>query len=330
MPAPSSDVVPGLGRRGVALGVVSAASFGTSGPFAKALLATGWSPGAAVTARIAVAAALLAPPTWMAMRGRWHLVRPHAAMIALYGLLAVGGCQLFYFTAVQTLSVGVALLLEYLGLILVVAWLWVRHRARPRRWTVIGMVLAVVGLVLVLDVTGDMEVDPAGVLWGLAAAVGLAAYFVISARDTGDLPPLAMAAGGMVVATVVLLAAGALGLMRMERSTADTELAGLTLPWWGPVLGLALVAGAFAYAVGIEAARELGSKVAAFVGLTEVLFAVLFAWLLLDELPLTVQLLGGVCIVGGVAAVRYDELRGGAPLDEALPTADAVGAEALP
>jgi drug/metabolite transporter (DMT)-like permease len=184
--------------------------------------------------------------------------------------------------------------------------------------------------VLVLDVTGDMEVDLAGVLWGLAAAVGLAAYFVISARDTGDLPPLAMAAGGMVVATVVLLAAGAAGLMRMERSTADTELAGLTLPWWGPVLGLALVAGAFAYAVGIEAARELGSKVAAFVGLTEVLFAVVFAWLLLDELPLPVQLLGGACIVGGVAAVRYDELRGDVPTNEALPAADAVGAEALP
>lgn len=328
MAAPPTS--PSWSGRGVALGLTSAASFATSGPFAKSLLAAGWSPGAAVTARIAFAGVLLALPTAAAMRGRWHLLRAQAGMIVLFGLLAVAGVQLFFFTAVQTLSVGVALLLEYLGLILVVVWLWVRHRSRPRRWTVAGMVLAVVGLVLVLDVTGDMDVDPGGVLWGLAAAVGLAAYFVISARDSGGLPPLAMATGGMVVATVALLAAGAVGLMPMERSTGDAELGGATLPWWGPVLGLSLVAGALSYAVGIVAARELGSKLAAFLGLTEVLFAVLFAWLLLDELPLGVQLLGGLFIVAGVAAVRYDELRGDVPADDALPPADAVGAEPLP
>jgi drug/metabolite transporter (DMT)-like permease len=316
--------------RGAVLGLASAASFATSGPFAKALLSSGWSPGAAVTARIALAGALLAVPTAVTMRGRWHLLRAQAGMIVLYGVLAVAGVQLFFFNAVQTLSVGVALLLEYLGLILVVLWLWVRHRARPRRWTVAGIVLAVAGLVLVLDVTGEMEVDPAGVAWGLAAAVGLAAYFVISARDSDGLPPLAMAAGGMVVATVALGTAGLAGAMPMERSTAETELAGATLPWWGPVLGLALVAGAMSYALGIAAARELGSKLAAFLGLTEVLFAVLFAWLLLDELPLPVQLVGGVLIVAGVAAVRYDELRGEVPATDALPPAEAVGAEALP
>ncbi len=316
--------------RGVTLGLASAATFATSGPFAKALLDTGWSPGAAVTARIALAGLLLAPPTAVAMRGRWHHLRAQAGMIVLYGVLAVGGVQLFFFTAVQTLSVGVALLLEYLGLILVVVWVWLRHRARPRRWTVAGMVLAVVGLALVLDVTGDMEVDLAGLAWGLAAAVGLAAYFVISARDTGGLPPLAMATGGMVVATVALLLGGAVGLMPMEASTSDTELGGASLPWWGPVLGLALIAGSLAYALGIAAARALGSKLAAFLGLTEVLFAVLFAWLLLDELPLPVQLVGGVFIVAGVAAVRYDELRGEVPAVDELPPADAVGAEALP
>ena len=35
----------------------------------------------------------------------------------------------------------------------------------------------------------------------------------------------------------------------------------------------------------------------------------LFAWVLLDELPGLVQLAGGVCIVAGVVAVRLGELR---------------------
>jgi drug/metabolite transporter (DMT)-like permease len=38
--------------------------------------------------------------------------------------------------------------------------------------------------------------------------------------------------------------------------------------------------------------------------LTEVLFAVLFAWLLLGELPAPIQLAGGVLIIIGVLAVR--------------------------
>jgi drug/metabolite transporter (DMT)-like permease len=46
---------------------------------------------------------------------------------------------------------------------------------------------------------------------------------------------------------------------------------------------------------------------------------VLFAWLVLAELPTTVQLLGGVLIVGGLVAVRADEARGGGTAGEETP-----------
>jgi hypothetical protein len=44
-----------------------------------------------------------------------------------------------------------------------------------------------------------------------------------------------------------------------------------------------------------------------------VAFAVLFAWLMLGELPTAIQLVGGVFIVGGVILVRLDELRSAPP-----------------
>lgn len=301
--------------------LVSAAAFGTSGAFAKSLLLSGWTAGAAVSVRITIAAVLLAVPAFRALGGRWHLVRESAGTLVAFGLLAVAGCQLFYFNAVETLSVGVALLLEYLGLVFVVGWLWLREGQRPRRWTLVGVALAVAGLVLVLDVFGGAEVSVAGVLWGLGAAVGLATYFVLSARQEGDLPPLVLAAGGMVVGAVVLWVAGGLGAMPMRFATSEVVLAGADLPWFVPLAGVGVVAGAFAYAVGIAGNRRLGSKVAAFLGLTEVLFAIAFGWVLLDELPRPVQLVGGLLIVGGVAAVRYEELiadgDGGPP---AIPT----------
>lgn len=299
------------------MALVSALAFGTSGSFAKALLDAGWSPGAAVTIRIGLAGLVLAVPSALALRGRWSTLRRAAPTVGVYGLLAVAGCQLFYFNAVRTLSVGVALLLEYLGLVLVVGWVWLVERRPPGRWTLVGAVASIAGLVLVLDVFGDVQVDAGGVAWGLAAAIGIAAFFIISARDDHGVPPIAMAGGGMLVGAAVLGIAGAVGIMPLAWTTDDVDLGGSRFAWWVPVLGLAVVAGALSYATGIVAARALGSKLAAFVGLTEVLFAILVAWLLLDELPRPVQLAGGLLILAGVAAVRYEST--GEAMAEAAP-----------
>jgi drug/metabolite transporter (DMT)-like permease len=303
--------VPRQGSAGVGFGLalLSAASFSTSGSIARSLTNAGWSPSAAVTARIGLATLMLAAPAILSLRGRWPELRRNLGAVTLFGVVAVAGCQVVFFNAVQRLPVGVALLIEYLGTVLVVGWLWLRHGERPRRLTVLGSLIAVVGLVLVLDLAGAGHLDPVGVLWALAAAVGLAGYFVLSARQVGDLPPVAMAGAGMGIGTVALVVLGALGALPMHATFGQVELAGRRTSWLVPVLWLSLVAAALAYTAGIGAARRLGAKLASFLGLTEVVFAVLVAWLLLGELPTWLQLVGGLLIVAGVAVVRLDELR---------------------
>jgi drug/metabolite transporter (DMT)-like permease len=294
---------------GLGLALLSAASFSTSGSFARSLADAGWSPGAAVAARVGVAALVLAVPALIALRGRWGALRRSSPTVVLYGLIAVAGCQLCYFNAVAHLSIGVALLIEYLGTVLVVGWLWLRHGQQPRALTVAGAVTAVLGLVLVLDLTGEHHLDLVGVLWALGGAVGLASYFVLSGQDDNNVPPIAFACGGMTVGAVVLLGFGAAGALPMHAARGTVELAGHQVSWLVPIVGLSLVAAAIAYVAGIAAARRLGPKLAAFAGLTEVVFAVLFAWLVLGELPTEIQLAGGALIVAGVALVRMDELR---------------------
>lgn len=293
---------------GLGLALLSAASFAMSGSFARSLTDAGWSPAAAVAARVGVAALMLAVPALLAMRGRWPALRRNGVMVVIYGLVAVAGGQIFFFNAIQRLSVGVALLLEYLGVVLVVGWMWVRHGHLPRRFTLAGSALALVGLMLVIDVTGGTPIDAVGVLWALAGAFGLAAYFVLSSRIPEDLPPLALAGGGMTVGFATLLVLGGLGAVPMRASFAGVAIAGHRTSFLVPVIGLSLFGSAIAYVAGIAAARRLGPKLSSFIGLTEVLFAVLFAWLILGELPSGTQLAGGLLILGGVALVRVDEL----------------------
>ena len=291
---------------GLGLAVFSAATFGTSGTFADALMQTGWTPGAVVTLRIGVAAVLLTVPGLLAMRGKWGLLRQSLRSVLAFGFVAVAACQVLYFSAVRRLDVGVALLLEYSGILLVVGWMWLRHGHRPRRLTVAGGVAAVFGLVLVLNPSGG-GIDPIGVLWGLLAACGLAVYFVMSSRAADQLPPIALAWSAMVVGATTLIVLDLVHVVPFEMHTSDVVLAGHRTSWVVPIVGLSLVAAAIAYAAGIGAARLLGAKLASFAGLTEVLFAVLFAWIALGQAPTPVQLVGGVAVLAGIALVRVDE-----------------------
>lgn len=292
---------------GILFGLIAAAAFGTSGPLAKGLLANGWSAPAAVTLRVAVGGLALLPLALLSLKGRFHTLKRGRRRMVMFGLVAVAVCQLAFFQALETLSVGVALLIEYLGIVMVVLWLWVRRGDRPRARTVVGAALAVTGLIFVLDLFGPQSVDPVGVMWALVAAVGIAAYFLISADDSDGLPSLALAAGGLIVGALILGLAAAVGLAPFEWNTQDVTLAGQQLPWWVVVAALGLVAAALSYGAGIQASRRLGSKLASFVGLTEVMFAVIAAFLLLGEVPAPIQLFGGLFITAGVVLVKMDE-----------------------
>jgi drug/metabolite transporter (DMT)-like permease len=293
---------------GLFLALASAASFGMSGALAKGLLDNGWTAGAAVTARVCVAALALLVPALLALRGRWELLRGNVGIITLYGVLAVAGTQLCYFYAVSHLQVSLALLLEYTAPVAVVAWWWLRHGQRPTRVTVTGALIATAGLVLVLDVVGSgASLHVAGVLWALGAMTGAAVYFVLSADLANGLPGITLAGGGLLVGAIALGAAGLLGLVPMATSTAPVTYAGVEVAWWLPVLGLGLVAGAVAYVTGIAAGRRLGSRLASFVALSEVLCALLFAWLLLGEMPRGIQLVGGLLVLVGVVVVKAGE-----------------------
>ena len=268
-------------RLGLVFAVGSAFTFGMSGPFAKSLMEAGWSPTAAVTARLAGGAlvmvifATIVKPDW------FREALQHGKTVVAYGLIPIAGAQLCYYNAVAHLSVGVALLLEYTAPILVVGWLWATTQRRPGSLTLAGVAFAVAGIMLVLNVFSGAHINLIGVGWALAAAVCAACYFMMSdsvAADGSGLNSITLATGGLIVAAAAVGLLGVAGVMPLTFTTSDAVVAGLTTSWVLPVIALGLIPTAIAYTLGIMGIARLRPRFASLVGLSEVMFAVLAAW----------------------------------------------------
>ncbi|PJK22217.1 EamA family transporter [Mycolicibacterium goodii] len=297
-------------RLGLLFAVSSALAFGSSGPFAKALIEAGWSPTAAVTARLVGGALLMAVFAGFARPGWVREAIQHRRTVIAYGLIPIAGAQFFYYNAVAHLSVGVALLLEYTAPILVVAWVWAVTRRRPSAGTFGGVALAVVGIMLVLDVFRGAHINLVGVGFGLAAALCAACYFMMSNKvggDDGDLHPYSLAAGGLIVGAATVAAIGASGIMPMTFATNPVKIAGFSLSWVVPVIALGLIPTALAYTLGIIGIARLKPRFASLVGLSEVMFAVLIAWVMVGEAVTPIQAAGGAVVLLGLALARQGD-----------------------
>ena len=305
--APSTIVAmpPRVAASGLVIAVASALAFSFSGPFLKPLLEAGWSLGAVLLVRMGLAGLVLSPALLWALRRERGFVRRHGGIIVAFGLTAVAGCQLFYFAAMQRMPVAVALLIQYFAPVLLVIWVWARSRRAPSRLVVAGSLVAMAGLVLVVDLTGA-RFDLLGTLFALGAATCTAVYFAIAERSGDRLPPLALASGGLLIGTALIGVLLLTGILPFAAPAVSVVLAGVEVPWWMPLAWVGAIGTSLGYALGVMAVPRIGARVASFVGLSEVLFTLVMAWIFLGEAPAPVQFAGGVLILVGVVLVRMD------------------------
>jgi drug/metabolite transporter (DMT)-like permease len=300
------STTPGSTTRGLIIAVIAAFSFGASGALVKPLLESGWSPAAAVTARALIGGLVLLPFAIVAMRGNWAALWRARVRVGLMAAIGVAGCQLAYFAAVQRIPVNTAILIEYMAPLLLVVWVWMRTRRIPKAVVFIGSAVAIGGLVLIVSPGGATSLDALGLIFAAVAAIGCAIYYVIAAAPSDGLPPVAFAAFGLLGGGVVLGAVGAVGVVPFTATFGTVELFGSAVAWWIPLLIVGIIATAVAYATSITATEMLGSRLASFAGLLEVVAAALYAWILLGESLTVLQLLGGVLILAGIGFVRSD------------------------
>ncbi|MRG61375.1 EamA family transporter [Agromyces sp. CFH 90414] len=304
------------GILGIALGLGSGLAFGAGGAIVKPLLESGWSPGAAVFFRVLVGAMLLVVPGLIALRFDLRPLWRAKWTVLVYAVIAVAGVQLAFYMSIARIPVSLALLIEYLAPVALVALAWVRTRRTPQAVVLAGSAVAMAGLVLVIGPAGG-SFDPIGLALAAVAMIGVAVYYVIGEREDTGIPPIALAASGLVIGCLVLGLSLAVGLVPFEARFGEVAFFGTMAPWWAPLLTVGAVSTAFAYVSGISAIRMLGTRLASFLGLSEVVFAAIVAWIVLGEAITPFQALGGIAILAGIVLIRL-ERRPGDPAARAL------------
>jgi drug/metabolite transporter (DMT)-like permease len=305
-------------------------AMGSAAAALKAMASTGLPAVNVAQARLFVGAVALMAVALVVRRGRVRVARKDWWLVGAYGLVSLAANQVVFSMSLSRLSVGVALLLEYLAPVLVA--LWVRF---VRRQPVSGLVWAgIVGTLLGLGMVGRVwagfALDGVGFVLGLLAAVTMASRFVLADRGLRRQDPLVLAAWGTTVSAGALLLTGAVAPFPLDSLVRDVDLNGTAVPVVLLVAWVGLVGTAAGVLLVVAAQRLLTPTSASLVVSLEVVVGTGLAYVVLGEAPMGLQVLGGAVMFAGVAVAQIGVARRArrCQTPAAAPVVGAVAAEA--
>ena len=275
--------MPGLPKRysGMIFALVTACGLGAITTLAKIFYADGGDAITLMLVRLLVAT--LAFGLVLLMRRKsFRVSRIHRRSLAMIGLFWSGG-MICYLSAVETISVSLAVLIFYTYPLLVLAWSIFRRRLPASLPLIILFAAAFLGLYLALS-GSEIRLDFGGVLFALLASCGAAFTFIRGAHVASVLSPLVMtfwinAAGLLLIAPLLLD-----GIAMPARLDSVIALALATLLYLVAILSQ------------FEALARLPAARAAFLLNLEPVVSILLAHLVLHE-SLTMMQTSGVILV---------------------------------
>ena len=255
------------------------------------IAAPAFGPIALAFLRVAGAALLLVP--LLALRGGLGALRRHWRPIALVGLVNSAVPFLCFAYAALSISAGVSAIFNSATPLFaaIVAWLWLGDRMTPLR--LLGLAIGFAGVLWVG--AGKAGLAPGGsieaVVACLAATISYGIAPSLTKRRLTGVPPLAVAAGSQVAATLCLALPAALAWPSLNPSAAA----------WLWVAMLAFLSTGLAYALYFRLIAHAGPANAVAVTYLVPIFAVLWGGLFLGEHLTPALVLGCAVIFVGTA-----------------------------
>ena len=295
----SSPLSTPASRRGFLLVVLAAFCWGTSGVSGRIVAErTVLDPLDIAWHRMAIGAVALLIGYLVTRRRRRDVVRTPLTRGIVVRLVLIGASlaayQLAYFAAVAKAGVSISTLVA-LGLapLLIAVGAALLGHGRPDRATVVALVVALTGLVLLVGVSAGADAGTS-VLLGALLAVGSALSYALVTLAGAGVPagiPVALAGfgGGALLLTPVVVAVG------LHTTTEPISLALL--------IYLGVVPSALAYGLFFAGLRTVPGAVASIVTLLEPLTGTALATAFLGERLAPAALAGGLLVLAAVAGL---------------------------
>src|SRR5881227_1451090 len=174
---------------------VAATLFGINGAVSKVALTSGLSSLRLTEARSAGACIALTAIALVRAPSSLRVQRRELPRLAIFGIVGVAFVQLFYFLAIHRLPVGIALLIQYIGPVLVAIWARTIGHEHVRRRIWLALALSLAGLTLMVQLWR-------GVTFALIAAVVFAVYLLLAEREVQGREAIPLLAWGFFFAVV--------------------------------------------------------------------------------------------------------------------------------
>jgi drug/metabolite transporter (DMT)-like permease len=285
--------------------LLAAALFGLNAGVSRIPLRSGTPTDTFTTVRIT--AAFLAFVLIALMIDRTALRVPRGSSLLLIiglGIVGFAGVQWTYNVAINRLPLSIALLLEYLGPVLVVLWVRVVRREPVSRRMWPALALAVGGLAVVSQVWDGLTLDGLGVVMALGAAVCFATYFLLGEHsgtaDTGR--PLHVILWSFAAATVAMnlvQPAWTIDTLGTDASMLG-RFADTAVPVWGAMAWIVVLGTVVPFFLLLLALRVLSATVVSIVAMLEPVVAALVGWVWFSETLNPVQLVGMAAVLAGI------------------------------
>jgi len=305
VPGEPHEPRPGLGYAMVA---IAATLFAVNGTVSKVILKSGLSAEQLTEVRCAGAVAgllLLAAATRPASL---RLRLGDLPLLIALGVLGLALVQWSYFYAIARLEIGIALLIQFVGPILVA--LWARfvfgEHVRQRIW--LALALALAGLTLIVEVWRGGRLSTAGIVAAVVAAFTYAAYILMAEHGVRRRDPISLSAWGFMFATLFWSVLTPWWDFPGGRVDDDVSLLGnlasSQLPIWLLMLWMVVLGTIVPFLLVVGALRHIAATRAGITGMLEPVVAIVVAWAWLSEALHPVQLGGAALTLAGICLAQ--------------------------
>ncbi|MFL6030708.1 MAG: EamA family transporter [Gaiellaceae bacterium] len=225
--------------------------------------------------------------------------------------LGVGGLALVqwsYFYAIHRVAIGIALVIQFVGPLLVALWARFVYDEPVRRRIWVALALALAGLVLIVELWKADRPDAAGLAAAGVAALTYASYILLAERGVRRRDPVSLSAWGFFFATVfwTLLAPwwDFPGGRVDDHVSLLGNLASSQLPVWALMAWMVVLGTIVPFGLLVAALRHITATRAGVMAMLEPVLAIVVAWLWLGESLDLTQLSGAAVTLAGIALAQ--------------------------